>query len=78
MATTRDGEKAKASAHGASMLAARHKPLVKRVVGPKSYGHGIGAGDINKDGRNDIITPKGWFGMYSSGDLPGTMVSVHD
>jgi len=33
---------------------------VKHVVSPQSYGHGIGAGDVNKDGRTDILTPRGW------------------
>jgi hypothetical protein len=31
------------------------------VVSPQSYGHGIGAGDVNGDKRTDIITQKGWF-----------------
>ena len=35
--------------------------LVRHVASPRSYGHGIGVGDINKDGRNDIITPQGWL-----------------
>lgn len=34
---------------------------VKHQVSDRSYGHGIGAGDVNGDGRTDIITPKGWF-----------------
>ena len=33
----------------------------KHVVSGQSYGHGIGAGDINGDKRNDIITPAGWL-----------------
>jgi hypothetical protein len=30
-------------------------------VSAQSYGHGIGAGDVNGDRRVDILTPKGWF-----------------
>jgi FG-GAP-like repeat len=35
--------------------------LQRHVVSPKSYGHGIGVGDVNRDGRNDIVTPRGWL-----------------
>ena len=31
------------------------------MVSDRSYGHGIGFGDVNKDGRNDILTPRGWL-----------------
>lgn len=33
----------------------------KRVLAPQGAGHGMGHGDINRDGRVDIITPQGWY-----------------
>jgi hypothetical protein len=40
---------------------ARNRGFVAHVISDRTYGHGIGAGDINKDGRNDILTPRGWL-----------------
>jgi hypothetical protein len=45
---------------------------IKHVVSPRSYGHGIGAGDVNLDGRNDIITPAGWLEAPADVRAPGT------
>ncbi|HLK64133.1 MAG TPA: VCBS repeat-containing protein [Bryobacteraceae bacterium] len=39
----------------------RNGQFVPHIVADHSFGHGIGAGDLNKDGRTDIITPSGWF-----------------
>lgn len=35
--------------------------LVKHVVDEKRGGHGIGFGDINSDGRGDIVASYGWY-----------------
>jgi hypothetical protein len=44
---------------------------VKHVVSPQSYGHGIGVGDLNGDGRNDILTAKGWLEAPADPRAPG-------
>jgi hypothetical protein len=33
----------------------------KHDFGTKAAGHGVGSGDVNGDGRIDLLTPKGWF-----------------
>jgi type 1 glutamine amidotransferase len=39
-----------------------HEPwLVKHVIAPDADDHGVGAGDINGDGRVDIVTKHGWY-----------------
>jgi len=35
--------------------------LVEHVVGTEGENHGNGLGDVNGDGRVDIVTPKGWY-----------------
>jgi hypothetical protein len=35
--------------------------LKKHDFGSQAAGHGVGSGDVNGDGRTDLLTPKGWF-----------------
>jgi hypothetical protein len=45
---------------------------IKHVVSqPGFFGHGIGAGDMNGDGRQDIITPTGWLEAPKDPRAPG-------
>ncbi len=44
---------------------------IKHIVANKSFGHGIGVGDMNGDGRNDILTPNGWLEAPPDIHAPG-------
>jgi hypothetical protein len=46
----------------------------KHMVSTQSYGHGIGAGDVNGDRRNDILTPQGWLEAPVDPHAPGNWV----
>ena len=46
---------------GQAWYEVKDKAWVPHVVSDRTYGHGIGAGDVNGDKRNDILTPRGWL-----------------
>jgi len=39
----------------------------KHPLPKEAAGHGLGAGDINKDGRCDVVTPNGWLEQTADG-----------
>jgi hypothetical protein len=46
---------------GQAWYEAKNGAWTAHVVSDRSYGHGIGAGDVNGDKRTDILTPRGWL-----------------
>ena len=46
---------------GQSWYEVKDGAWVKHVVSDRTYGHGIGAGDVNGDKRTDVLTPRGWL-----------------
>jgi hypothetical protein len=41
--------------------AANPPEIKKHDFGKEAAAHGVGSGDVNGDGRVDLLTPKGWF-----------------
>ncbi len=60
----------------------------KHDVPPQAGGHGIGAGDVNRDGKTDIVVRTGWLQQteenwlwheeFDLGDRPSIPILVHD
>ena len=49
----------------------RNGTWIKHEVARQSFGHGIGAGDVNGDRRADILTPQGWLEAPADPRAPG-------
>ncbi len=47
----------------------------KHDFGKDAAGHGVGTGDVNGDGKSDLLTPKGWF--ENPGDTKVTTWAWH-
>jgi hypothetical protein len=63
-----DGKRAEILAHcpatvwyEAATLASGKRGLVKHVISDKAMNYGGGVGDVNGDGRPDVLRPEAWF-----------------
>lgn len=65
---TRDGLFGYATMDADKPLAAWTFHVISSEPAPKPFGHGLGVGDVNSDGRRDVITKDGWFEQPQSPD----------
>ena len=56
---------------GQSWYEPRDGKWLKHAISDRSFGHGIGVGDVNGDKRNDILTPRGWLEAPADPRAPG-------
>ncbi len=68
---TRDGFFGFATVDWSQPLKAwKFHPISEKVTATK-FGHGLGIGDVNSDGRQDILHAGGWFEQPATGALEG-------
>jgi hypothetical protein len=51
-----------------AVVSDRKTTWIKHVLPVQLKGHGLGAGDVDGDGRCDIVGPRGWLQQPASGD----------
>ncbi|MCC6509815.1 MAG: VCBS repeat-containing protein [Pirellulaceae bacterium] len=75
---TRDGFFGYATIDSTAGLKPWKFQAISEQVADKKFGHGLGVGDINGDGRMDIIHAKGWFEQPANLDAAGGRWVAHE
>lgn len=51
--------------------------LKPHVIGDQTHGHGMGFGDVNQDGREDVLVSTGWYERPENDPLSGKPWKFH-